>query len=109
MKKIEQSISEVANYFKTKVVAGDYEFVSCDENKATVRIDGKYEFFLWIGNGENNFNFFNLDLFSDSFKIEEGKKEGWDYLMPLVKDYRKNVLLKEKIAELKKLQKEFGI
>jgi hypothetical protein len=47
---IEKQLSEIGEYFKKKVIDGDYEYLGCTEHVAKIRIDGKYHFLLWIAN-----------------------------------------------------------
>ena len=113
MKNIETELKNIAEYFQNKIIDGDFEFKSCGGCTATVLIDGKYEFKLWIANEpKNNFDFYNSNFISvDSvnllcFKTQKKRLAGWKQIKPFVKKYRNEILLKEKQKELDALNKE---
>lgn len=43
-------ISEVQDYFKNKIINGDYEVVSFEPNYVKVQIDSQFDFIIWTGN-----------------------------------------------------------
>lgn len=100
---IENKINEISLYFRNKMIIGDYEFISCDDYKATIKVD-KYEFDLWIANViEVNLSIYpaNSIITNDIiFRDAEDRLKVWDSLEPYVKSYRK----KKKIEELKELR-----
>lgn len=109
---IKKALKDVSNYFKKKIISGDFEFKSCGDCTATVVIDDKYTFELWIAN-EPKFNFgfhsigYGFASF-DSFNFETEKERllGWKQVKPHVNAYRQKVLIREKQKQIDKLQKE---
>lgn len=110
---IKQKLEEIGTYFKTKVINGEFEFVSCGLHTATIEIDG-YKFQLWITNEiKNNFDFHRDDMFGnetliESFKFSTQKErmQAWKQLKPFIVKYQNTIALKEKQEELKKLKNE---
>ena len=100
---IENKINEISLYFRNKMIIGDYEFISCNDYKATIKID-KYEFDLWIANLiEVNLNIYPANSIINNdiiFRGAEDRLKVWDSLEPYIKSYRK----KKKIEELKELR-----
>lgn len=107
-------IKQVQDYFKNRLLQGEFEVESISEHVLNVVIDSKYNFGIWIGNyGIPNtrdlyvslgsaINFMDLNLIQkDRIKLHSATKK-------IVADYRKNVLLKSKRKELERLQKELG-
>jgi hypothetical protein len=104
--KIEDKIKEVSDYFKEKLLEGDYKFIKCNEHKATVQIDNKYMVDLWTANDIKRY----LDVYEPgsilsneiSFNSEKERIKVWGHLEPYVLDNLK----KERIKDLKLLKAE---
>jgi len=47
---MEAKIKEVQDYFKSKLVNGDYTPIEFTPNYVRVIVDGKFNFIIWIGN-----------------------------------------------------------
>jgi len=43
-------ISEVQQYFKNKIVNGDYDVVTFETNHVKVKVDNEFDFIIWTGN-----------------------------------------------------------
>jgi len=43
-------ISEVQEYFKNKIINGDYEPVAFEPNYVKVKVDNEFDFIIWVGN-----------------------------------------------------------
>ena len=99
---IEDKIKEISLYFRNKMIVGDYEFIRCNDHRATIKVD-KYEFDLWIANViEVDLSIYpaNSIITNDIiFRGAEDRLKIWDSLEPYVKSYRK----KKKIEELREL------
>jgi hypothetical protein len=103
---MENKIIEVQEYFKIKLLDGDFKIDSVGEFTATVIVDEKFEFSLWVGNKDiegsvriyhgSNMNFIHLD-----FSVAESEK----IKKILLEDIKKGEL-KSKQKQLEKLQKE---
>lgn len=113
---IENELNEIADYFKEKIISGEFTFKKCDEHKATILIDEKYELGLWIANEpKNNFDFYApfpfLEIIGEDrtmfkFNTQKERLAGWKQIKPHVIKYKKGKLLKEKREELRKLESE---
>jgi len=103
-------IKEVQDYFRNKIVDGEYKVIAADDYTLQITIDEEYKFCLWTSNGVSHFrlyegmyNFIELG-FSEAeatlafAECEEARKQAWeDKIRP------------QKLKELEKLQKELGI
>ena len=111
MKKgLKKQIKEVQDYFRNKIVDGEYKVIAADDYTLQITIDKEYKFCLWTSNGtsmfrlyEGMFNFVEFG-FSEAeatlafAKCEEARAQAWeDKIRP------------QKLKELEKLQKELGI
>ena len=114
MKKgLKKQIKEVQDYFRNKIVDGEYKVIAADDYTLTIAVtnfDEEYKFCLWTANGEDMFrlyegmfNFVELE-FSEAeqtlafAKCEEARAQAWeDKVRP------------QKLKQLEKLQKELGI
>jgi hypothetical protein len=111
---VEKNLIAIGEYFKGKLVDGDYEFVECDSHLAIIKIDGDFTFKLWICSGVSNFKVYvtnEPDSYSNKyFKFTDleglNKLKAWNTLMPLVETYKKDVLIARKMQELEELQKQ---
>lgn len=107
---VDKKIKEISDYFKQKIVDGDYEITDIGSCTATIVVDSKHEFELWVSNGERNFSIYE-DPFvavSTSLKMKldpEEKKLGWENIKPRL-EKSKPTIKQRKIAELKALEEE---
>jgi hypothetical protein len=100
-------LTEISNYFKAKLLTGDYKFISCDEHTADIVIDGVYKFEVWITNTPpTTFEFYRgsthaLNL-GESMKFNTNKERSgaWNIIKPFVVKYKNKILLKEKQKEI---------
>ena len=112
---IEVKLTEIGDYFKHKIISGDFKFISCDEYTAKVIIDERHDFQLWISNDpKEHFNFYSSSFLLDKaidylrFTTEKQRLAGWRKIKPHVKNYRKTILKKEKQKEIDRLKKEIS-
>lgn len=113
---IENHLKEIGNYFKAKVLAGDFEFIKCSIHTAEIKIDNKYTFELWIANEPKyDFRFYGISVYTSNFDCEfdfKNMKErltGYSKVKKYIKEYSDTVLKKEKIAQFNKLKKELNM
>lgn len=110
MKNIEIKINEVNQYFKDKLLAGEFTILKMKEHTCKIEIDGQYQFNVWIGNFttipdstrlyEDNYNFMHIELSKEeSIQLNS-------ILKPAVLGWRKNILIEQKRAELEQLLNE---
>jgi hypothetical protein len=103
---MENKIIEVQEYFKTKLLDSDFKIVNVGRWTATVIVDEKFEFSLWVGNRDikgsvriyhgSNMNFMHLD-----FSVAESEK-----IKKILLEDIKRGELERKQLELEELQKE---
>lgn len=111
---IEETLKKAAEYFKNKVLSGEFEFKSCEEHTATIIIDGEYEFEMWISNEPKDWFRFYEGSFSNvtpfykymGFRTQKERLKAWGKLKPHIIEYKEKVLKREKQKQLNRLQKE---
>lgn len=109
---VEEKLTEVANYFKQKVLDGDYKFIKCDEYKATVLIDEKFNMSLWIANDPKiHFRFDFCDPFINSIEAfsysnTKDRLKAYKLLRPHIEEYNGKRLIKVKEQQIEKLKNE---
>ena len=55
MENLDEKIKEIQDYFRKKIVDGDYEMmIKPDAYSCVILVDGKYEFAIWLSNGATN-------------------------------------------------------
>lgn len=108
---MENKIIEIQEYFKNKIVSGDYEIKTIKSHTVIVTVDGIYDFHLWMGNGAEYCEptIILSDYFMAMPKFDLSEKTALFALLekPFL-DYKKNVLLLEKKAEYERLKAELG-
>jgi hypothetical protein len=102
---MKNKIKEVQDYFKNKIVAGDYEVIETTEHFAVIEIDSEYIFCLWLANGhgsfslwENKYNFIDI-VFDGDEKILAHEE-----ISPQYKKFIKTELILQKRKELEELE-----
>ena len=107
-----EKIEEISNHFKKQLLSGNFKFIKCNEHIADIEIDG-FDLQVWIANTpKDNFDFYesrfssNVYFRSKVFKTQKERIKGYKMVKPFIEKYKKDVLKKQKISELKKLQKE---
>jgi len=107
---IQEKVTEVLSYFKYKILNNEFVFEKCSEHTATIKIDDKFIFKIWIGNGAEHVDFYDTSPFLESlnlsFKTQKERKEVWGNLNPHIESYRALHLKREKQKEINRLQKE---
>jgi hypothetical protein len=111
---IDKAIQDIADYFKAKLVKGEFEFLRSDIHTATILIGGRYEFEIWISNRQpDNLAFYSSFPFDRKTGVEDffqmtwdEKRKAWKHLGSHVRSYKHNQLIKTKENELEKLKEE---
>ena len=106
---IQKKINEISEYFKKKVIVGDYELQEVSKEKIyRIIIDKKYKLSIYdveeIIYIVNNLPDFAIDLDI----TREQSKEAHKKFVPKYELFKKTVLKNQKKAELEKLQKELN-
>ncbi len=105
---VDVKLNEISCYFKNKIVKGDYEFIKSNDSVAEIKIDGKYNFEIWIylvfEVYKHSFvNFMKSEYldFTEEEKVKASKK-----MDVHLKKYRETVIREEKTKQIEKLKKE---
>jgi hypothetical protein len=109
---MKKQIEQVQQYFKEKLLAGEFETKEIREHQMEVTVDG-YPFSIWIGNWNlpdtrepyesSMTKFMQLPEFSDS---ECRRLHG--IVAPIVNEYRSTKGRQAKLKQLEELKKELG-
>lgn len=109
--KMKIKIQEVLDYFKKKLLSNDFTITFIEECTLELLIDNEYRFIIWTGNIDipksrkvysfgGKLSFMDVNLTDDeSIKLDS-------ILSPTINKFRRETLLKRKMEELEKLQKE---
>lgn len=57
---MEKKLAEIGNYFKNKLITGEYKVIKWGDVTCTIIIDNKFEFDIWVFMGEENIKFYDL-------------------------------------------------
>jgi len=112
---IHERFKEIVEYFKAKLIAGDYEMIECDHRTAHIIIDGKYPFQIWISDPLNYLNFYETSWLVENpneflnIDTEDERREAWKNMEPHVRRYRNAHLKYIKEHELSKIQDELDV
>jgi hypothetical protein len=104
---MENTIKEVQNYFKGKLLSGDFKIVKITEHTLLLRIDLMYDFTIWIGNDDIPNS---RDLYDPSFikldLIQKERHKLHSILRKPVKEFKEKIIFLQKRKQFLKLQKE---
>lgn len=109
---IEKNVEIIGDYFKKKVVKGDYQIIRWSDSTIDIIIDNKYNFSLWIY--LNSFNFYTLlstekSIFHNALKFtDDEKKEGRKNYESKYIRFGKDDLKRNLEVKIKKLQEELN-
>lgn len=109
---IKQKLQEVGDYFKQKVIAGEYEVIGISPHTASIEIDGEYKFKLWISTSECYLDFYfimpeEVAFIAPYLKFtEEEQSNIWNQLQPKVIEWRRDVRAQEIEDSIKHLTGE---
>lgn len=108
---MEEKIQEVEQYFRNKLISGDYVVESVDAYIWSVLVDNKYIFHLWVANGEPHCeinNTLNKSYMYLKLSVDDRRKL-WDNLNPLMVEYNETTVLDEKRKQFEALKIELNI
>ena len=111
-----KKIKEVHDYFRDKLVTGDFEVKEIKTHTISLIIDKEYFFRIWTSSEDfaigtyatgtdalNNNNFMSI-----TFRVKD-KKALWSKLKPIIKKYNDTVVLAEKKETFEQLKKELEL
>lgn len=114
---VHETLKQLGQYFKEKILAGDYEFIEADQHTATIKIDGEFRFELWVANEpKENFGVYFSRAFSDQdiestliqkymkFTSQKERLAGWRKLKPYLEEVRTKTIEREKQKLLNRLK-----
>ena len=107
---IENKLYEISEYFKSKLLTGDYEFIECGSCTAKILIDGKYTIEAWIANDpKTSFDFYDHHLSGlklTGLSTQKERVTGWDHIKPHIQQYKTIALKEAKLKQIIQLEKE---
>lgn len=100
---MKRKIQEVQEYFKNKILTGNFTVLSVKEYALEIKIDGEYLFTIWVGNEEtcqqHDVDYYTNFISIPKFSAKEIAK-CWEIFEPLVKEARAEQLRLEKLDKL---------
>lgn len=106
-------IEKVKNYFKNKLLAGDFEIIEVSEHYCTILIDKEYPFNIWIGNMVKYPALVSIWEYGQNFMYIQFSKEERLHLYSIflkpVNEHKRNVLINKKREELAELENELKL
>jgi len=109
---IQDKIEEVQKYFIDKVIKGDYKVFKIEQYTATILIDDKYQFDMWISNGKYSYDFYSSNFSnckSLNITMKSYKSRGWIHMKKHLIKIDKEKERQEKLKEFNRLKKELQI
>ena len=109
---MKKEIKAVHDYFRTKLIKGQYDIIDITGYTVRLLIDNKYKFCIWLANGE-----FSIACYEDhghpcfmeiTFRVSD-KSALWGKLNKPFTKYKKEIVLISKTEELEKLRLELGL
>jgi hypothetical protein len=107
----DELLKELGEYFRQKLLTGDYQFISCGEHTAEIKIDG-HRFNVWIANDQpNNFNFYwyaTEQLLKDHIKLHtlDEKKQAYSHIKKHLDNYKATQMKELYEREIARMNKE---
>lgn len=109
---IEKTLTELGDYFKQKLINGEFEFISCNEYTAKIIIDDK-KLAVWIaGEVKDYLEFYYEHMFTTihfedlKFTNQKDRIKAYRTIKPMIISYKNDILMKQKKAELKQITNE---
>lgn len=94
---IHDKIKEVQDYFKKKLIDGDYEEVSHDGYNLWLKIDKQYLFILWIANG--------VEFLCVTDDLDEGSNEVLSFMNIKFSEYDKKAIWSKRMSMIDQEEK----
>jgi hypothetical protein len=101
---MKQQIQQIRNYFKSKILKGDYLITTHSDCSIGITIDKEFVFNLWIANGSQYFGLFNSDNHINTVSLDftnDEKKEAYSKIEPTLKE----LAIKRNLAQLEQIKK----
>ena len=112
---MKKEIIDVQNYFKFKVLNGEFEVSKIEKYAILLLVDEDYVFCFWTGNRDipesrrQYHNYGYLDNFMDLGLTTEEIIKMHHILDPILEEHYKKVTLSEKMKQFEELKKELNI
>ncbi len=103
-------IKEVQQYFKNKLLKGEFEATQLDKFRLKALVDGEYEFVIWVGNMDipRSTIIYHGDLSFMAVPFLEEEATELNTLLRTFCKARYEAIRDEKIAELKEIEQEIA-
>ena len=105
-----EAIIAVQEYFKEKLLNGEFEFIEFSEHITTVAIDQDYIFLLWTANGSKHLKIYENRISTMNLAFTEiEQKIIWGRLEKTLTDWRNGDLRSQKLEIYNRLKKELEL
>jgi len=102
-------IKEVHDYFKQKLIRGDYEIIEIKERTVLITIDG-YKFSLWVANEDFSFETYSGDFNFMAITLDKEEViKGWSVIKKHLDKHYQEVTLQNKKIQFEQLKKELSL
>jgi hypothetical protein len=101
---MKNKIKEVQDYFKAKILAGDFEVKKVSNHVSCIVVDGEFEFSIWAYISFGQWSVDNC-MYLGEFTEEEQKK-GLDIFKKIIEGDRLKKLKSEKLKQFNEMKKE---
>ena len=106
-------IKEVHDYFRDKLIKGDFKVEQIKSHEIYLIIDNEYLFVIWSSNKDYGIQTRGADTLNKGSFIDitfrfKDKKALWGKIKPIIKKNNDTVVLKAKELEFEKLKKELN-
>jgi len=101
---MKNKIKEVQDYFKAKILAGDFEVKKVSNHVSCIVVDGEFEFSIWAYFSFGQWSSDNC-MYLGEFSEEEQKK-GLELFRKVIEEDRLKKLKSEKLKQFNEMKKE---
>ena len=106
---MKKKIKEIQNYFADKLARGLYKVEEISEHTIKVIVDNEYHFALWVANGENSFDCWNVQTnFMPVHFTTDQKVSGYKHAHKHQKGWEDTELRDKELAQLETLQAKYA-
>jgi hypothetical protein len=105
-----ETILAVQEYFKQKLINGEFEIKEFSQYVIHIVIDKDFDFALWVSNGSDRLRTYEgEDSFMKLIFNEKEKKSVWKNLDKPLADFKNGDLHSQKLAAYENLRKELNL
>jgi len=90
-KNLEKKIEDIQNYFKGKILSGDFEEVQSTRHEWWIKVDNKFDFIFWVANG--------VECFNQYYGTDEGANHHYNFIKLTFTENEAQVVWKARIEK----------